>query len=369
MPYGDDAWLVTRMADVRQVLTDERLSRAAAYGENISRVTVLPPPPSGLLAYDGSVHRKLRARVAPDLSADAVNEKRPWITSVARNLWHSMTADADSGEFVQGFALELPAIVIAEILGVPADDRSMFRGFAEAVLSTTALDAEEVGRRRKELRRYLRELMDDCARTGRGLLSRLADLDSGVIDGGSEAADGPEIDPVGLATAILVAGFETTANQLANFTLLLTGEPEAAETLVDDPAAISDLVDELLRVVPLGVGGTFPRVATEDLEIGGRLVRRGEVIIAALGAANQDPAVFERPEEIAPERVEKRHVAFGYGTHYCLGARLARAELEIALQTIFVGGPRPRLADRADAVVWRTGQMFRGPRRLWLEWR
>jgi cytochrome P450 len=359
LAYGEPAWLATRMEDVKLVLADRRMSRALAFDDAVARPTPLHPPPTGLLAFDEPEHRRLRRLVADAFSREEIEQRAPAIREIAAQRWAAFTAPPPPGDLVSGYALELASVVIADILGIDREHRDDFRWFADCVVSTSGLPVEEVRARREALRAYMERALQDAAGQT-GLLGRFAVAES--APGGLNAAQF-----VGLATAILVAGFETTANQIANFVYLLLGRPDLVERIGRTPDELPALVDELLRMVPLGVGGTFPRVATEDLWIGEQLVRRGETVIASLGAANQDPRAFEEPQEIRPGR-SGRHVAMGHGSHFCLGVHLARTELQAALEAAFVTGPPPLAVVDGPPPQWREGRTFRGFASLQVRW-
>lgn len=359
LAYGEPAWLATRMEDVKLVLADRRMSRARAFDDAVARSTPLHPPPSGLLAYDEPEHRRLRRLVADAFSREEIERRAPAIREMAAQRWAAFTAGAPPGDLVSGYALELASAVIADVLGVDPRHREHFRWYADCVVSTSGLPVEEVRARREALRGYMEGALEDAAGQS-GLLARFAAAEP--APGGPSAAQF-----VGLATAILVAGFETTANQIANFVYLLLGRPDLVERIRRAPDELPALVEELLRMVPLGVGGTFPRVATEDLRIGGQLVSRGETVIASLGAANQDPRAFEQPREIRPGR-RGRHVAMGHGPHFCLGAQLAKTELQAALEAAFVTGPPPLAVADDPPPQWRQGRAFRGFASLHVRW-
>jgi cytochrome P450 len=360
LPYGADAWLVTRMADAKQVLTDRRLSRAAAYGDNVPRVSENAPAKLGLLSMDGPAHRELSAKISPAFSAQAVAGLRPWIEETAARLWHDMCVADTSGDFVTGYARPLPALVMAKIFGVPEADWDKFRHYGDALLPAGPLPAEETAQLRRELYMYLMRLMDPASEAEDGLLRRLASIQP------EDETAAREYNPTNMAIAILIGGFETTAQLLANFVYLLATHGELADGITTAPETVPRLVDELIRVVPLGAVGVGPRVAMEDLEIAGQPVRRGEVVIVSGFAANQDPAACPRAATIDPDRSAVAHIAFGHGPHSCIAARLARAEFEVSLHTLFVLGPRPRLA--TDAFQWRQDNLFRGLSTLRLTW-
>jgi cytochrome P450 len=359
LPFGDPAWLATRMEDVRAVLTDRRMSRALAFENHVARMTPFHPPRNGLLAYDDPEHGRLRRLVARHFSKSEIGRRAPAIRQMAEQTWAAYVGEGSPADVVSHYALELPGLVIADVLGIPEADRGGFRSFADCVLSTTSLPAEEITQRRRALAIYLDQAIDHAGDLGRGLLASFAGL--------RRAAGVPDRLPdfVGLATALLVAGFETTANQITNFIYLLLDRPPLVRAVQADPDTLPSLVEELLRLVPLGVGGTFPRVAREDLEICGQVVRRGETVIAALGAANQDEEAFCDAIQLRPGR-KRQHVAFGRGLHYCLGAHLGRLELTEALRAAFVVGPPPQEVASHPPPEWREGRMLRGFSRLYL---
>lgn len=362
MPYGDDAWLVTRMADAKQVLTDRRLSRAAAYADNIARVDAKPPTKLGLLSLDGAAHREVRSKIAPAFSAEAVAALRPWLFETAERLWTNMTDGRDRGEFVIGYARELPALLTAKLFGIPEQDWPRFRYYADGLLSVQLLPPEETMQRRRELFVHLAQLLGSSDVAEDGLLARLAAIEPDHED------TAHEYDATKMALAFFVGGFENTAQLLANVTYLVVTHPELAEKLTD-PDAVPRVAEELMRFTRFGAAGAGVRVALEDVEIGGQTVRRGEAVIVSLTAANHDPSVSECPDRIIVDRPGvEGHVSFGFGPHNCVASRLAKAEIEISLRTIFGRGPRPRLAEGDDAIEWRNDNYLRGLSTLWLEW-
>jgi cytochrome P450 RapN len=167
---------------------------------------------------------------------------------------------------------------------------------------------------------------------------------------------------------LLVAGHETTANQTGNMVYLLLERRELWDQLVANPDLVPGAVEELLRYIPLGAAASFPRIAKEDVEIGGQLVRAGEAVLVMVASANRDAAVFDHPDEIDFHRSENPHVAFGHGVHHCLGAPLARLELQLAVGTLVRRLPGLRLAVPADDVPWRVNRLVRGVTALPVQW-
>jgi nocardicin N-oxygenase len=171
-----------------------------------------------------------------------------------------------------------------------------------------------------------------------------------------------------LCGTLLSAGYENVANAVANFTLLLTEEPTRLARLRAEPDLVPAAVEEMLRYTMSGLGVSHPRIATEDVEIAGVLIHEGDAVFASLPAANHDPAMFADPDRVDFDRVATGHLAFGYGPHTCLGAQLARAELDVALTAMIHRLPGLRLAVPVAELVWKTGLTVRGPQSLPVTW-
>lgn len=246
---------------------------------------------------------------------------------------------------------------------MPFEDRADFRVWSDAFLSTNRLSAEQVTD-------YIDRMMDYIA----GLIAQRRaepadDLITGLIAARDEQDKLTEDEMVRLAAGILVAGHETTASQIPNFLYVLLTHPEQLQRLRADLDLIPSAVEELLRFVPLGVGAGFARYATEDVELGGVLVRAGEPVLSSVGSANRDEAVFDDPGALDLARAEASHVGFGHGPHHCLGAQLARMELQVALRTLLNRLPGMDFPNSPEQDVdWKTGLLVRGPRRMMVSW-
>ncbi|MGV9674318.1 cytochrome P450 [Nocardia sp. NPDC003482] len=363
LPYGGEGWLVTRYDDVKQVLADPRFSRAKTVGrEDIPRMSPAPSRPDSLLSMDPPQHTRLRKLVAKAFTGRRVAALRPHVREIVDGLLDAMERDGAPADLVARFALPLPVTVICEMLGVPTEDQHRFRDFSDTVLSTTAYTREQIDAGRAELERYLGELVSERR-------ERPTDDLLGALVAARDDEDRlSESELVNLGIGLLVAGHETTANQLANFTYLLLTQPDRWELLRAHPDLVPGAVEELLRYVQLGSGGGFARVATEDVELHGVTVRAGESVFTNLQAANRDETVFADPETLDLTRNHNPHIAFGYGAHHCLGAQLARVELQIALGALLRRLPTLRLAVPVENVPWKTGLLVRGPRELLVAW-
>ncbi|MBQ0926171.1 cytochrome P450 [Saccharopolyspora endophytica] len=362
LPYGEEAWLATRYEDVKVVLGDLRFSRAETMERDEPRLRPRQQV-GGILSMDPPDHTRLRRLVAKAFTQRRVEKLRPRTQDIADGLVGSMIERGGPVDVVEAFALPLPITVICELLGVPFEDREDFRVWSDAFLSTSKLTAEQVTD-------YTDRMMDYIA----GLIAQRRaepadDLITGLIAARDEHDKLSEDEMVRLAAGILVAGHETTASQIPNFLHVLLTHPEQLRRLRADLDLIPSAVEELLRFVPLGVGAGFARYATEDVELGGVLVRAGEPVLSSIGSANRDEAVFDDPETVDLARAEASHVGFGHGPHHCLGAQLARMELQVALRTLLTRLPGLDFPNSPEQdVTWKTGLLVRGPQRMMVSW-
>lgn len=362
LPHGGDAWLVTRYADIKTVLGDPRFSRAATVGENEPRMMVRASAPDTILSMDAPEHTRLRKLVGKAFTARRMELLRPRAQQVTDEALDAMVAAGSPVDLVRHLALPLPIAMISEMLGVPAGDRESFRGWSDRLLSTSAYSPDEVAEAHDAITDYLAGLVAERRRREHDDL--LADLVS-ARDNEDRLS---ESELVQFGVTLLVAGHETTANEIANFTYTLLTNPEQLELLRAEADLLPKAVEELLRFVQLGGGVGFARVATEDVELAGGLVLAGESVFASPSPANHDPAAFADAELLDLAREPNPHIAFGFGIHHCLGAQLARMELRVAIGTLLERLPGLRLAVEAHDVPWKSGLIVRGPKELSVSW-
>jgi cytochrome P450 len=358
MTYGEPAWLATRYADARLVLGDRRFSRAMEKEKDAPRRSPVQRD-GGILQMDPPDHTRLRTLVAKAFTMRRVELLRPRVASLAAGLIADMKAAGPPADLVDLYALPIPVAVICELLGVPVADRPKFRVWSDAALSTSGLTPEEFERNREELRDYMRGLIAEHRSAPRD------DLMTALIEARDTRDRLTELELVDLCVGILVAGHETTASQIPNFVYALLDQPGQWTRLVADPDLIPAAVEELLRFVPLGAGAGFARYATEDIEVGGVLVRAGEPVLVAVGAANRDRLRFDDADQVRFDREDNHHLGFGHGVHHCLGAPLARLELQEALRALVTELPGLHLA---GDIVWKTQMLVRGPRSMPIGW-
>jgi cytochrome P450 len=358
LPHGEPAWLATRYADVRFVLGDRRFSRAMAADKDEPRMTP-GRRPGGILGMDPPDHTRLRTLVAKAFTMRRVELLRPRVAELASGLIEDMKAAGQPADLVEDYALPIPVAVICELLGVPVEDRPKFRVWSDAALSTSPLSTEEIMANREELRAYMHVLVEEHRARPQD------DLMTALIEARDVRDRLSELELVDLCIGILIAGHETTASQIPNFVYALLDQPEQLKRLREDPSLIPAAVEELLRFVPLGAGAGFARYATEDIQVGDVLVKEGEPVLVATGAANRDALQFKSAESLEFGREANPHLGFGHGVHHCLGAPLARLELQEALRALLRDLPGLHLA---GDIVWKTQMLVRGPRSMPIGW-
>jgi cytochrome P450 len=362
LPYGEPAWLATRYEDVKVVLGDPRFSRAAAVDRDEPRTRTHRGAPGNILTFDPPEHSRLRRLVTKAFTVRRIELLRARAQEIADGLVEAMLATGAPADLVEDFALPLPITVICELLGVPYDDRADFRRWSDAFLSTARFTPAQVAEYVGRLRDYMAGLIAQRREAARD------DLLSALVIARDEEDRLSEDELLSLAEAILVAGHETTASQIPNFVYALLTHPAQLAAVRADLDLVPRAVEELMRYVPLGAGAGNARYALEDVELGGVTVRAGEPVVYYLGSANRDEAVYTDPDRLDLTRREAPHIGFGHGAHHCLGAPLARMELQVALRTLLERLPGLRLAGTDRDVVWKTGVATRGPEHMSITW-
>ncbi|MFJ6198741.1 cytochrome P450 [Micromonospora sp. NPDC092111] len=362
LPFGEPAWLATRYADVRTVLGDPRFSRAASVGRDEPRSTPRRQE-SGILAMDPPEHSRLRRLAAKAFTARRVEELRPRTRALAEELVGGMVAAGSPADLVAHLATPLPIRVICDLLGVPVADQDRFHTWSEAIVSTTSLSPEVAQSYLDQLLAYMAGLI------AQRRVTPTDDLIGAMVRARDDNADRlTEDEMVRLAAGLLAAGHETTVTQIPNLVYVLLTEPGAWGRLCADPTLVPSAVEELLRFIPLGATAAFARYALEDVELGGVLVRAGEPVMVSIPSANRDETVFPDADRLDLGRQANPHLGFGHGPHHCIGAQLARMELQVTLQTLVARTPGLRLAVPESALTWKSGLLVRGLTALPVGW-
>lgn len=362
---GEPVWLVTRHADVRALLRDPRFSadmsrpgfpivrRQFQTGNGLRSFIRMDPPD----------HTYFRRMLTREFAVGRIDAMRPTITGIVDEYLDGMAATTRPGDMVDmvdAFALPVPSRVICGLLGVPYTDHAFFQRCTRTLLHQHS-SLTEVRAARDELADYLRRLVvAKEAEPTDDVLGRL-------ITDRERPGEVSQDEVVSMALLLLVAGHETTANMIGLSTLLLLEHPAELDRLRADPSLLPGTVEELLRYCSIVQFG-LPRVAVDDVELGGRTIHAGEGVIALLSTANRDPAQFDDADRLDVGRAARRHVAFGFGVHQCLGQTLARVELQIALDRLFTRFPGLRLAVPAESVRLRHDMLIFGVHELPVTW-
>lgn len=369
---GQSAWLVTRYDDVATLLTDPRFvkdrANARATSDKVRRDPWMPPIlrplARNMLDVDPPDHGRLRGLVHKAFTPRLVEQLGERVRSISEDLLDGVAARGQARmDMIRDFALPIPTIIIAEMLGVPAEDRSRFHRWSERIVATPPsgwgmLRAVPAA---LSFLRYIRRLVR-LRRT-----EPLADLVTSLVaaEEAGERLDEDEL--VSMVFLLLIAGHETTVNLIGNGTLALLEHPSEMERLRSEPGLGRSAVEELLRFDgPLETA--TERYAAEDAEIGGVVIPRGSLVYGVLWSANRDERQFPEADRLDLSRDPNRHLAFGLGIHYCLGAPLARLEGRIAFEVLLRRCPDLRLSAPRSSLEWKPGLVLRGLRRLPVEW-
>ncbi|MEV0621874.1 cytochrome P450 [Nonomuraea sp. NPDC050404] len=362
LPNGQTPWLVTGYDHARRILTDERVSSDRRHPGHPSLVggrrSANAAPLVGMDPPEHGVHRRM---LAAEFTVKRLHALRPRIRQIAGEFVGRLHDSTERpADLVRALSLPVPSLVICELLGVPYADHDFFESRAGAMLGH-GTPPEEAAAAFGELRAYVGTLVTRNERRPEdGLLGRLVDRyrREGMYDHDLLAE---------LSMVLLVAGHETTANMISLGTVALLEHPGQLAEVMADPALIGPAVEELLRHFSVADAVTC-RVALADIEIGGVVIGAGEGIIVANGAANHDPARFDRPAGLDLPRGARHHLALGYGVHQCLGQNLARLELEIVFSTLFTRIPGLRLAVPAGELPFKHDSFLYGVHEVPVTW-
>jgi cytochrome P450 len=356
MPNGTEVWVVTRYEDVLDGLKDGRLvkdirnARGKTFWEMLGLGAIRG---KNMLRTDPPDHARLRSLANEAFQPKYVRELRPRIVEIANHLVDKVQS-AGKMEFISDYAFPLPITVISEMLGVPSKDHDRFRKWSGNLINSGALSSERprLTPDLAQMVQYVRKVVADHRKHPQDdVVTQLIEAE----DKGDRLSDTEVVSTVVL---LLVAGHETTVNLIGTGMLALLLNPEQLEKLRQDRSLLKPAIEELLRYVnPVQM---VNRYAAEDVEIAGQKIPRGAHLVLVLGAANHDPSYASEPDRLNLSRDDSKHVAFGQGIHYCLGAPLARLEGEIAFTTIFDRLPNIRLAAPPESIEWRPAVELRG---------
>jgi cytochrome P450 len=360
LPDGTLAYLATRHCDVRQVFTDPRFSRAAAAGPNRPTRELGSLAEDSLIGMDPPRHTKIRKVVSHAFTYRRVERLRPKVAALIDGMIDRMEAAGRPADVSAHLSGPLPIYVISELFGIPAAEQDQVRRWSDALVGDWEADPASP---RAALEAFGRMIADRRRNPGDDLMSAL-------ISAWDEHDDLTERELISVTAGIFVGGHETTTNQINLFLLVLARHPDQLAGLRgDDADAIARAVEELCRFIQLGDNGVLlPRVTTEEVELGGVRLSPGSAVLPAVVSANRDLAVFSDADRLDLTRASNPHLAFGAGPHHCLGAALARMELQEALGALVRRLPGLRPAVPEAELRFKPGLVVRSLESLPVTW-
>jgi cytochrome P450 len=360
MFQGNPVWVVSRYRDIRAALVDPRLSAKTIPDSTMPRDADNKIPVM-FARTDDPEHQRLRRMMTSNFTFRRCESMRPHIQDMVDHYLGQMIEGGAPADLVRQFALPVPSMVIALLLGVPPDDLGLFQHNTTVGLDHRCTD-EERGQAFGAMYAYIEELVERKEREpGDDLISRLVTeyVATGQLDHATTAMN---------SVIMMQAGHETTANMISLGTVALLQHPDVFERLgqSDDPTVIANIVEELMRYLTI-VHSQVDRIATEDLMIGGQLIRAGEFVMMSLLAGNWDAEFVDNPESFDAGRNTRGHLGFGYGVHQCIGANLARVEMQVAFATLARRLPGLKLAVTPDELKFKDANIY-GMKELPVTW-
>ncbi|WP_329008118.1 cytochrome P450 [Micromonospora rifamycinica] len=360
LPDGASAYLATRHADVRRVFTDHRFSRAAAAGPDRPTRELGSLAEDSLIGMDPPRHTTMRRAVSHAFTVRRVEALRPTVAALVDRMIDDLVAAGPPADLIPHLSAPLPIYVISKLFGIPEHDQERVRQWSDALVGDWDADPAAP---QAALDAFGEMIVERRRNPGDDLMSAL-------IAAWDAHDDLTERELVSVTAGIFVGGHETTTNQLNLFLLVLARHPEQlAELRGDDPVAVARAVEELSRFIQLGDNGVLlPRVTTEEVELGGVRLPAGTPVLPAIASANRDASVFAGADTLDLGRADNPHLAFGAGPHHCLGAALARMELQEALGALLRRLPGLRLAVPEEELRFKPGLVVRSLETLPVSW-
>jgi cytochrome P450 len=364
LPDDSTAWLVTGFAEAREVMIDQRYSRALVFAPGRQVHGVEATLSDALIAMDPPEHTRLRKLVAAAFTEKRMQALRPRVALIVDDLIDAMQAGPRPADLSRSFSLMVPASVICALLGVPITDVERFHEWSNAIFADWSRSREEIGEAYAAMSRYMSELITQKRDSPED------DLISVLIDARDSGGKLSEAELVDFCIQLLAAGHETTANSINMSFVALCQYPDELARLRADPGLIPAAVEELLRYVMISGSGFIPlaRITREEVRLGGVTIPAGETVLPSFNVANRDPAAFENPDRLDVGRVPKTHLGFGAGAHHCLGAQLARMELQEAFRGLLTRLPGLRVTKPMSELEFREGQAIASMRELPVTW-
>ncbi|MFF7381967.1 cytochrome P450 [Streptomyces griseoluteus] len=364
LPYGDaDAWIVTGFDAVKRVTTDPRLSRAGIIAHDYPRLTPEPiVSPESINVMDPPHSSRVRQLASQAFTQQRADEMRPRIVRLADSLLDAMEEHGPPADVVEMLADTLPQHTVMDLLGVPREDWASLQDAVRRLLAVGAGTKEAAVAAKADLTSYFGELVQQRRKSpGEDIISLMAEARDG-----EDCLSDRELAVTALTLAL--SGQDTATCQISDIVYLLLTRPELADHLRHRPGDLTDVLNEMLRHIPFRNGVGIPRLALEDLELGGVRIRAGDFVHVSYLAANRDPERYPDPHVIDIHRPSRPHMTFGWGGHRCIAVPLAMAELEVAVGRLLERFPHLRLAVPPEEVRWDTETIRRFPLELPVAW-
>ncbi|GEM46878.1 cytochrome P450 [Deinococcus cellulosilyticus] len=356
-PRGNLAWLITRFDDIKQVLTDPRFSSDPTRPGFPSYLTGdILPPPGYFLLMDSPDHHRLRSVIVQELKGARLEELRPKMQAIVDAQVERMLQMTPPVDLIQVFALPVASLIICDLLGVPYQDHSFVQDRTDTILDRSRTPKEQEAAAIELMMYFDRIVTEKEQHPENDLIGRL-------IQDPARSSKINHAELVGLAALILLSAYDTMVQVIGLGTLTLLNHPEQVQDILSSPVLIDKLTDELVRYLTVNHAG-LPRVATEDVVVGGQTIRAGEGVVVMLNSGNRDEEAFTLPDEFNVHRSTRDHVGFGHGLHKCIGAHYARMELGIVFSSLFrqvhglqVTVPTHELEFRDEMVLYGVKQL------------
>jgi cytochrome P450 len=364
LPDDSTAWLVTGFNETREVLIDQRYSRALVFAPGREVYGVEATLADGIVAMDPPEHTRLRKLVAGAFTEKRMQALRPQVTRIVDDLIDAMRAGPRPVDLSRSFSLMVPASVICALLGVPIADVDRFHAWSNVIFGDWSRSRDDIAAAYAAMGDYIAELIAQKRQ------APADDLISVLIDARDAAGKLSEVELVKFGVGLLGAGHETTANSINMSFVALCQYPDELARLRADPGRIPAAVEELVRYVIISGSGFIPlaRITREEVCLGGVTIPAGETVLPSFNVANRDPAAFAEPDRLDVGRAPKTHLGFGAGAHHCLGAQLARMELQEALHGLLTRLPGLRMTVPMSAIEFRAGHAIASMRELPVTW-
>jgi cytochrome P450 len=360
-PNGTGFWLVSDYQLAREVLADPNFSRSEAAGQKAPKITSYNASPRAIISLEGAEHTRIRQLVAPAFTERKIAKMEPLVMQSVADLLDGLAEQPRPADFVKHVAAPLPFGLLCHLLGVPPADREVFGSWVN-VLFRLEGDVAASREHSVSLARYMTQLVADKRADPAG------DLISNLIETAERNADRvTNRELVTLCLSLLMAGYDSTVDQITLCVLKVLLDKPLMNMLRDRPERIPEVTEELLRLNPAPYM-TFPRMALKDTVIGTTAIRSGELVVVFIMGSNRDPAAFKLVDEVMLDQALPVHLTFGHGLHRCLGAPLARQQLIVLLEALARRFPNMHTTDDLRSLPWKTGMATRGLSYLHVSW-